>query len=46
MSSFSIGVSYDITLSDLAVSTGATGGIEVSLRFINPIKNKSGGAMF
>ena len=48
VSSFSIGVSYDITLSDLAVSAGATGGIEISLRFINPnpFKNQSGGAMF
>ena len=48
VSSFSIGVSYDITLSDLAVSTGTTGGIEISLRFINPnpFKNKSGGALF
>ena len=48
ISSFSVGVSYDITLSDLALSAGATGGIEISLRFINPnpFKNKSGGAMF
>ncbi|HIA05282.1 MAG TPA: type IX secretion system membrane protein PorP/SprF [Flavobacteriales bacterium] len=48
VSSFSVGVSYDITLSDLALSAGATGGIEISLRFINPnpFKNKSGGALF
>ena len=48
ISSFSIGVSYDITLSELQTVTGASGGVEISLRFINPnpFKNKSGGAMF
>lgn len=48
MASFSIGVSYDLTLSELATTTGASGGVEISLRFINPnpFKNKTGGAMF
>ncbi|MBL4754342.1 MAG: PorP/SprF family type IX secretion system membrane protein [Flavobacteriales bacterium] len=48
VSSFSVGISYDFTLSDLATSAGSTGGIEISLRFINsnPFKNKSGGSMY
>ena len=48
ISSFAIGVSYDLTLSDLSTTAGATGGVEISLRFINPnpFQKKSGGAMF
>jgi len=48
MSKFSIGFSYDLTLSQISTATGGAGGVEISLRFINPnpFNNKTGGAMF
>ena len=48
VSSFALGISYDKTLSKLNSTANINGGIEISLRFINPspFKKQSGGAMF
>jgi hypothetical protein len=35
-SNFSIGMSYDINMSDLKTASRSKGGFEVSLRFVNP----------
>jgi type IX secretion system PorP/SprF family membrane protein len=40
--SFAVGVSYDVNISSLKAATNKRGGIEISLRFINPNPFKSG----
>ena len=42
VSSFSVGISYDIINSDLKEAAGGKGGIEISLSFINPNPYKYG----
>ena len=36
MGSFAVGISYDVNISRLKVATAARGGIEISLRYVNP----------
>lgn len=43
MHSFGIGFSYDINISDLTQASNSNGGMEISLRFINPNPFKYGG---
>lgn len=48
IASFAVGISYDINISDLKVASGGKGGIEISLRYLqpNPFKYRSGKPMF
>ncbi len=48
IANFAFGISYDINISSLKVASGGRGGIEISLRYINPnpFKYKSGKPMF
>ena len=48
IASFAVGISYDINISDLKVASGGRGGIEISLRYLqpNPFKYRSGKPMF
>ena len=36
IANFAVGISYDINVSGLKVATGSKGGIEISLRYLNP----------
>ena len=36
IANFVLGISYDVNMSDLKTSTGGQGGLEVSLKFVNP----------
>jgi len=36
LAGFSLGISYDVNISDLRKASSGKGGIEISLRFINP----------
>ena len=40
---FALGVSYDVNISNLRTASNARGGMEISLRFINPNPFKYGG---
>ena len=42
VANYSVGFSYDINTSDLKDATGGNGGVEISLRFINPNPFKYG----
>lgn len=47
VANFALGVNYDLNISGLKEVTQGNGGIEISLRYINPNPSKSGGgAMF